>query len=315
MVETAGHDLKVALGLLDVRHVAGDPNLTLRLRTTMLTEWRRDARERLRALRALVDSRHELMGELAHASVPDLKETEGGIRDATVLKALVATWLVDVPHVELERSRLAMLDVRDQVQAWPAGRPTGSPRRCGRDLAPLLDVAGRPRRPGRGPRARPPDRAPVPADLAPRGRRPGPGHLRAPPVPDAGRRGRRAGRGRDRAGQARPVRPRTRRCCCAPPRRPPSATWCWRRRPRPGWPGSARRCRRRGPPRPATSWCGCSRPVGGLLGHLGDARGDRGARPASCPSGSGSGCCRTPRRSTASRSTGTSSRPASRRRP
>ena len=62
MVETAGSDLKVALGLLDVRHVAGDPNLTLRLRTTMLTEWRRDARQRLRALRALVDARHELMG-------------------------------------------------------------------------------------------------------------------------------------------------------------------------------------------------------------------------------------------------------------
>jgi [protein-PII] uridylyltransferase len=140
MVETAGQDLKVALGLLDVRHVAGDPNLTLRLRTTMLTEWRRDARQRLRALRALVDARHELMGELAHASVPDLKETEGGIRDATVLKALVATWLVDVPHVELERSRLAMLDVRDQVHEL-AGRATDrvTPEMWG-DLAPLLGV-------------------------------------------------------------------------------------------------------------------------------------------------------------------------------
>ena len=42
MVATAAQDLKVALGLLDVRHVAGDPNLTLRLRTTMLAEWRRD---------------------------------------------------------------------------------------------------------------------------------------------------------------------------------------------------------------------------------------------------------------------------------
>ena len=140
MVETAGQDLKVALGLLDLRHVAGDPNLTLRLRTTMLTEWRRDARQRLRELRGLVDSRHDLMGELAHASVPDLKETEGGIRDATVLKALVATWLVDVPHVELERSRLALLDVRDQVHAL-AGRATEriTPEMWA-DLAPLLDV-------------------------------------------------------------------------------------------------------------------------------------------------------------------------------
>lgn len=123
MVAAAGGDLRVALGLLDLRHLAGDPNLTLRLRTTMLAHWRRQAREQLPALRELVRGRHELVGELAHLSVPDLKEAEGGLRDATVLKALVATWLVDVPHADLERTRLALLDVRDVVQAL-AGRAT-----------------------------------------------------------------------------------------------------------------------------------------------------------------------------------------------
>ena len=123
MLEQAGRDLKVALGLLDLRHLAGDPNLTLRLRTTMLAHWRRRARERLPALQELVRSRHRLIGELAHLSVPDLKEAEGGLRDATVLKALVATWLVDVPHVELERCRMTLLDVRDVVQC-AAGRAT-----------------------------------------------------------------------------------------------------------------------------------------------------------------------------------------------
>lgn len=123
MVAAADGDLKVALGLLDVRHVAGDPGVTLRLRTTMLAHWRRSARERLPELRELVRARHELIGELAHLSVPDLKEAEGGLRDATVLKALVATWLVDVPHVELERTRVALLDVRDVVQEV-AGRAT-----------------------------------------------------------------------------------------------------------------------------------------------------------------------------------------------
>jgi [protein-PII] uridylyltransferase len=103
MLAAAESDLRVALGLLDVRHLAGDPNLTLRLRTTMLADWRRSARERLPALRKMVDSRHDIVGELAHAAVPDLKEAEGGLRDATALKALVASWLVDVPHVELER--------------------------------------------------------------------------------------------------------------------------------------------------------------------------------------------------------------------
>lgn len=123
MTMAAEDDLRVALGLLDLRHLAGDPGLSLRLRATMLAAWRRTARARLPDLQRMIRDRHELMGELAHVSVPDLKEAEGGIRDATVLKALVATWLVDVPHVELEYTRLALLDVRDHVHAI-AGRAT-----------------------------------------------------------------------------------------------------------------------------------------------------------------------------------------------
>ena len=119
----ATDDLRVMLGLLDVRHLAGDPNLTLRLRADLLARWRRDARRRLPDLRELGRSGHRRTGELAHLSVPDLKEAEGGLRDATVLKALVATWLVDVPHTDLERSRLALLDVRDALHEL-AGRAT-----------------------------------------------------------------------------------------------------------------------------------------------------------------------------------------------
>lgn len=123
MVAAAEEDLKVALGLLDVRHLAGDPNLTLRLRATMLASWRREARDRLPALRELVHKRHEVVGELAHVSVPDIKEAEGGLRDATVLKALETTWLVDVSSPELERSRQALLDFRDLLHA-ETRRPT-----------------------------------------------------------------------------------------------------------------------------------------------------------------------------------------------
>lgn len=141
MVAAADADLKVALGLLDVRHLAGDPALTRQLRTTMLAGWRRTARERLPALQELVRARHAVVGELAHLSVPDLKEAEGGVRDATVLKALVATWLVDVPHVELERTRVALLDVRDELHGC-AGRATDriAPDMWV-DLAERLDVA------------------------------------------------------------------------------------------------------------------------------------------------------------------------------
>ncbi|MGZ4493778.1 MAG: [protein-PII] uridylyltransferase [Nocardioides sp.] len=119
----AGADPRVALGLLDARHLAGDPTVTLMLRTEVLARWRREAREQLPALRSLVSARSERLGELAHAAVPDLKESVGGLRDATVLNALVATWLVDVPHADLERSRQALLDVRDALHEV-AGRAT-----------------------------------------------------------------------------------------------------------------------------------------------------------------------------------------------
>jgi [protein-PII] uridylyltransferase len=112
---TAERDPRVALGLLDARHVAGDPSVTLRLRADLLAHWRRDARTQLPSLREIVERRSARQGELAHVSVPDLKESVGGLRDATVLKALVATWLVDVAHTDLERSRLQLLDLRDAL--------------------------------------------------------------------------------------------------------------------------------------------------------------------------------------------------------
>lgn len=123
MLAAAEGDVRVASGLLDVRHVAGDHSLALRLRTTVLAHWRRQARERLPELHELVRSRHRLVGELAHLSLPDLKEAEGGLRDATVLKSLTATWLVDVPAADLERCRQQLLDVRDLLHA-AAGRAT-----------------------------------------------------------------------------------------------------------------------------------------------------------------------------------------------
>lgn len=123
MLTAAQGDIRVASGLLDVRHVAGDPSLSLRLRSTILAQWRRQARERLPELGALVRDRHRRVGEMAHLSMPDLKEAEGGLRDATVMKSLTATWLVDVSAADLERCRQQLLDVRDVLHE-AAGRAT-----------------------------------------------------------------------------------------------------------------------------------------------------------------------------------------------
>jgi [protein-PII] uridylyltransferase len=141
----AATDVRVALGLLDTRHLAGDTSVSLRLRADVLSRWRRDARVNLPRLRDLVRQRVDRVGELAHAAVPDLKESGGGLRDATVLTALVATWVVDVPHVDLERCRRQLLDLRDLLQD-AAGRATDrvTPELWGAlvaGLPPELDLA------------------------------------------------------------------------------------------------------------------------------------------------------------------------------
>jgi [protein-PII] uridylyltransferase len=118
----ADDDLRTVLGLLDSRHVAGDPTLTLQLRSRLLARWRTEARRRLPRLQQESRDRAERAGDLAYAAVPDLKESRGGLRDGVVLRALVASWLVDVPHAELERCRRELLAVRDGLHLV-TGRP------------------------------------------------------------------------------------------------------------------------------------------------------------------------------------------------
>ncbi|NED86294.1 [protein-PII] uridylyltransferase, partial [Streptomyces sp. SID11233] len=62
--KTAGEDLKVHLGLLDARHVAGDLGLTTALRSTVFADWRNQAPKRLPALHELCTERAERHGEL-----------------------------------------------------------------------------------------------------------------------------------------------------------------------------------------------------------------------------------------------------------
>ena len=104
MREAALQDHRAATGMLDARTVAGDAGLVLALRSEVLTDWRRDARRRLAEVREAREARIERSGWLAHSAVPDLKESGGGLRDGVMMRALVATWLVDVPHGESEGS-------------------------------------------------------------------------------------------------------------------------------------------------------------------------------------------------------------------
>ena len=121
--KTAGEDIKVQLGLLDARHIAGDLGLTASLRTAVLADWRNQAPKRLPELQELCAERAERQGELQYLLEPDLKEARGGLRDATALRAVAASWLADAPREGLADARRRLLDVRDALHLT-TGRAT-----------------------------------------------------------------------------------------------------------------------------------------------------------------------------------------------
>lgn len=120
---TAAEDLKVQLGLLDARHIAGDAELSAGLRTAVLADWRAQAPGRLPELHELCQERAERHGELQFLLEPDLKEARGGLRDATALRAIAASWLADAPREGLDDARRRLLDARDALHLT-TGRAT-----------------------------------------------------------------------------------------------------------------------------------------------------------------------------------------------
>jgi len=108
----ARSDLKVALGLLYARHVAGDPDLTTRLREGALEDWRSNARTRLAELKALYDERTRLHGELAFLLEPDLKESHGGQRDVHAIQAIAAAWVAPAPGPKVRAAYEQITDAR-----------------------------------------------------------------------------------------------------------------------------------------------------------------------------------------------------------
>ncbi|MFD9354369.1 [protein-PII] uridylyltransferase [Streptomyces sp. NPDC060031] len=113
--KTAAEDLKVHLGLLDARPVAGDVGLLAALRTSVLADWRNQAVKRLPELHSLCRERADRAGELRFLLEPDLKEARGGLRDVTALRAVAASWLADAPREGLAEARRRLLDARDAL--------------------------------------------------------------------------------------------------------------------------------------------------------------------------------------------------------
>ena len=118
----ASDDMKVLLGLLDGRVVGGDETVADQLKSSVFADWRSMASKRMPNLRALVEVRRDRFGELATLLEPDLKEAYGGLREATCLRAIAASWITDIPHSGWQEAVEFLLDVRWALHAL-TGRP------------------------------------------------------------------------------------------------------------------------------------------------------------------------------------------------
>jgi len=81
-------DIKVALGLLDGRRVAGDEKLAQAVLAKGLDLWGTRSSRWLASVDDAIRRRHERFGDLAFLLEPDIKEARGGLRDITQLCSL-----------------------------------------------------------------------------------------------------------------------------------------------------------------------------------------------------------------------------------
>ncbi|MGC4766557.1 [protein-PII] uridylyltransferase [Micromonospora sp. DT46] len=120
-LSVAQDDVKVALGLLDARLVAGDAALADTLVRTAADHWRRTAVRQLPALREITAARWAAHGELAFLLEGDLKEAAGGLRDVGILRAIATAGITDALRPAVRAAHLRLLDTRDALHRQ-AGR-------------------------------------------------------------------------------------------------------------------------------------------------------------------------------------------------
>lgn len=315
---TADDDLRAQLGLLDARHLAGDRGTTAALRTTVLADWRNQAPARLPRLRELCEERAARAGELPYLLEPDLKEARGGLRDATALRAVAASWLADAPREGLDDARRRPTSATPSTSP-PDAPPTASPCRnrtrwpppsASSTPTPSCARSTRPPAPSPTPPTSPGARSAASCDPA----RYGPGRAPCSPAgaPSTVPRSPRASSNRTgRPASPAPRAPNATPCSrCAPPPRQPRPGCRSRRTRCAASPPPPRRCPRPGPPRHATSSSSCSAPAGPPY------RSGRRWRPRDwsagcCPTGNASAAVRSATPSTPGPSTGTWWRPPS----
>jgi [protein-PII] uridylyltransferase len=102
LLTMARSDLRVALGLVDGRYVAGDADLAAEVLPRAREQYRSQARRHLEALAASVAERHSSSGEVAFLLEPDLKESRGGLRDFHALRSVAAALEALAPKLRID---------------------------------------------------------------------------------------------------------------------------------------------------------------------------------------------------------------------
>lgn len=142
VIDMAQTDMKVVLGLLDARHIAGDQNLSGPVIEQAAAVWTRDGIGRLVGLANSVEERHRSFGELAFLLEPDLKQSAGGLRDLGALRALARALPFLAPLAEsraiLDAERL-ITSVRVVVQCRTG---SGADRLALQEQDEVADVLG-----------------------------------------------------------------------------------------------------------------------------------------------------------------------------
>jgi [protein-PII] uridylyltransferase len=108
-------DLRVATGLLDIRFIAGNPDLVSTAAVDALEFWRKNAKDNLANLQKSLQERHVRAGELAYLLEPDLKEARGGLRDIQALKAISLAGIVVVPLEKISWAEGTLNNVRESL--------------------------------------------------------------------------------------------------------------------------------------------------------------------------------------------------------
>jgi len=113
--ESAASDLRVATGLLDIRLIAGNPDLVAAVQGDSLEYWRKNTKQNLPELEHSLSERHVRAGELAYLLEPDLKEARGGLRDIQALRAISSSGAIHVPLEKISWAESILNNVREAL--------------------------------------------------------------------------------------------------------------------------------------------------------------------------------------------------------